>query len=112
PNAVPLAQRWLPRVTMATYSFQLEVVWEPYAGMGDEGQPWVESGRSRFRRDLWVHCLNEIEPLCLQLAARTLGLHQAWFDVEEPRGIRQKTRGKAKTVDWRLRFPDQYADWQ
>ncbi|MQL84812.1 hypothetical protein Taro_017323, partial [Colocasia esculenta] len=48
---------------------------QPYAGMGDGGQPWVDSGRPRFGWDLWVHCLNEIEPLHLRLAARTLGLH-------------------------------------
>ncbi|MQM22461.1 hypothetical protein Taro_055511 [Colocasia esculenta] len=147
PDAVPLARRWLPLVSTATYTFQLDVlrrnirdfpallvgflthsffkhskmnlanplvqvVWEPYADQGDDDQPWVVSGRPLFRRDIWVHCLNEIEPLCLQLAARTLGLHQRWLEETEPRGIGKKTRGKAKTVDWRTRFPDQYADWQ
>ncbi|MQL72496.1 hypothetical protein Taro_004830 [Colocasia esculenta] len=125
PDAVPLARRWLPVVSTATYGFQLDilrqairdfppllVVWEPYVGVGDEGQPWVESGRPRFGRDLWVHYLNEIEPLSLRLAARTLGLYQVWLEVEEPRGIGRKTRGKPKMVDWHLRFPDQHADWQ
>ncbi|MQM19051.1 hypothetical protein Taro_052051 [Colocasia esculenta] len=124
-DAVPLARRWLPVVSTATYSFKIDalrrgirdfsalhVVWEPYAGMGSEDQPWVESGRPRFRQDLWVHCLNEIEPLRLRLAAHTLGLHQVWCEVEEPRGIGRKTRGKAKMVNWHLRFPDQFADWQ
>ncbi|MQM13303.1 hypothetical protein Taro_046228 [Colocasia esculenta] len=112
PDVVPLARRWLPVVGTVTYSFQLDalrrdirdfpallVVWEPYAGMGGEDQPWVESGRPRFRRDLW-------------LAAHTLGLHQAWCEVEEPRGIGRKMRGKAKMVDWRLQLPNQFADWQ
>ncbi|MQL90081.1 hypothetical protein Taro_022661 [Colocasia esculenta] len=100
PTAVPLARRWLPLV-----------VWEPYAGYGDADQPWVVSGRGLFRRDIWVHCLNEIEPLHLRLAARTLGLHQRWIDEAELRGIGRKTRGKAKTVDWQTRFPEQFSDW-
>ncbi|MQM16946.1 hypothetical protein Taro_049905 [Colocasia esculenta] len=125
PDAMPLARRWLPLVSTATYTFQLEVlrqhvrdfpallvVWEPYADQGDVDQPWVVSGRPLFRRDIWVHCLNEIEPLRLRLAARTLGLHQGWCEETEPRGIGKKTRGKAKRVDWRTRFPEQYADWQ
>ncbi|MQL99836.1 hypothetical protein Taro_032565, partial [Colocasia esculenta] len=121
PTAVPLARRWLPLVSTATYAFQLDVlrrnirdfpallvVWEPYADQGDADQPWVVSGRPLFRQDIWVHCLNEIEPLRLRLAARTLGLHQRWLEETEPRGIGRKTRGKAKIT----RFPDQYADWQ
>ncbi|MQL89994.1 hypothetical protein Taro_022575 [Colocasia esculenta] len=100
PTAVPLARRWLPLV-----------VWEPYAGYGDADQPWVVSGGGLFRRDIWVHCLNEIEPLRPRLAARTLGMHQRWIDEAEPKGIGRKTRGKAKTVDWRTRFPEQFSDW-
>ncbi|MQL73073.1 hypothetical protein Taro_005406 [Colocasia esculenta] len=100
PRAVPLARRWLPLV-----------IWEPYADYGDADQPWVVSGRGLFGRDIWVHCLNEIEPLCLRLAVRTLGLHQWWIDEAEPRGIGRKTRGNAKTVDWRTRFPEQFSDW-
>ncbi|MQL75166.1 hypothetical protein Taro_007508 [Colocasia esculenta] len=116
PTAVSLARRWLPLVSTATYMFQLDVlrrhvVWEPYADYGDADQPWVVSGRGLFRRDIWVHCLNEIEPLRLRLAARTLGLHQLWIDEAKPRGIGRKTRGKAKTVDWRTRFPEQFSDW-
>ncbi|MQM05745.1 hypothetical protein Taro_038564 [Colocasia esculenta] len=125
PTAVPLARRWLPLVSTVTYAFQLDVlrrnicdfpallvVWEPYADQGGDDQPWVVSGRPLFRRDIWVHCLNEIEPLCLRLAAHTLGLHQRWLEETEPRGIGKKMHGKAKTVNWRARFPDQYADWQ
>ncbi|MQM08581.1 hypothetical protein Taro_041437 [Colocasia esculenta] len=87
PDALPLARRWLPIVTSTTFSLKLDtlrrdiwdfpeilVVWQPYVGMTDDGQPWVESGRPRFGRDLWVHCLNEIEPLCLRLEVRTLGV--------------------------------------
>ncbi|MQM02191.1 hypothetical protein Taro_034956 [Colocasia esculenta] len=125
PDAVPLARRWLPLVSTATYTFQLEVlrqhlrdfpallvVWEPYANQGDADQPWVVSGRPLFGRDIWVHCLNEIEPLRLRLAVRKLGLHQGWCEETKPQGIGKKTRGKAKMVDWRTRFPEQYADWQ
>ncbi|MQL82024.1 hypothetical protein Taro_014477 [Colocasia esculenta] len=124
PTAVPLARRWLPLVSTVTYAFQLDVlrrhvrdfpallvVWEPYADYGDADQPWVVSGRGLFRRDIWVHCLNEIEPLRLRLAARTLGLHQRWIGEAEPRGIGRKTRGKAKMVDWRTRFPEQFSNW-
>ncbi|MQM18669.1 hypothetical protein Taro_051663 [Colocasia esculenta] len=77
----------------------------------DADQPWVVSGQGLFRRDIWVHCLNEIEPLRLRLAAPTLGLHQRWTDEAEPKGIGRKTRGKAKTMDWRTRFPEQFSDW-
>ncbi|MQM14530.1 hypothetical protein Taro_047462 [Colocasia esculenta] len=124
PTAVPLARRWLPLVSTATYAFQLDVlrrhvrdypallvVWDSYAGQGDAGQPWVMSGRGSFGRDIWVHCLNEIEPLRLRLVARTLGLHQRWSDETEPRGIGRKTHGKAKTVDWWTRFSEQFTDW-
>ncbi|MQL84954.1 hypothetical protein Taro_017465 [Colocasia esculenta] len=61
--------------TVGRFAPFLQVVWQPYAGMGDDDQSWMESGRPRFGRDLWVDCLNEIEPLRLRLAARTLGLH-------------------------------------
>ncbi|MQM00592.1 hypothetical protein Taro_033319 [Colocasia esculenta] len=124
PTVVPLTRRWLPLVSTATYAFQLDVlrrhvrdfpallvVWEPYADYGDADQPWVVSGWGLFRRDIWVHCLNEIEPLRLRLVACTLGLHQRWIEEAEPRGIGRKTRGKAKTVDWRTRFPEQFSDW-
>ncbi|MQL91306.1 hypothetical protein Taro_023914 [Colocasia esculenta] len=124
PTTVPLARRWLPLVSTATYAFQLDVlrrhvrdypallvVWEPYADHGEADQPWVVSGRGLFGQDIWVHCLNEIEPLHLRLAVRALGLHQRWIDEAEPRGIGRKTRGKAKTVDWRIRFPEQFSDW-
>ncbi|MQM00651.1 hypothetical protein Taro_033396, partial [Colocasia esculenta] len=89
----------------------LLVVWEPYASQDDGGQPWVVSGRGLFGQDIWVYCLNEIKPLRLRLVARTLGLHQQWSDETEPRGIGRKTRGKAKTVDWRTHFSEQFADW-
>ncbi|MQM13526.1 hypothetical protein Taro_046451, partial [Colocasia esculenta] len=121
PDAFPLARRWLPVVTEASFSLKLDTLCRdirdfpallPYVGMPDDGQPWVESGHPQFGQDLWVHCLKEIEPLCLRLATRTLRLHQAWFDEVKPRGIGRRTRGKAKWVDWRQRFPDQYADWQ
>ncbi|MQL82044.1 hypothetical protein Taro_014516 [Colocasia esculenta] len=109
PDAVPLARRWLPLVSTATYTFQLEVLRQHAR---DFPALLVASGRPLFGRDIWVHCLSEIEPLRLRLAARTLGLHQKWLEEAEPRGIGRKTRGKAKTVDWWTRFPEQYADWQ
>ncbi|MQL75430.1 hypothetical protein Taro_007833 [Colocasia esculenta] len=109
PDAVPLARRWLPLVSTATYTFQLEVLRQH---LRDFPALLVVSGRPLFGRDIWVHCLNEIEPLRLRLAARTLGLHQGWCEETEPRGIGRKTRGKANMVDWRARFPEQYVDWQ
>ncbi|MQM10373.1 hypothetical protein Taro_043266 [Colocasia esculenta] len=114
PDAVPLVRRWLPVVTTATYSIQLDILRRDLldfpAVLGD--QPWVESGRPRFGWDLWAYCLDEIEPLWRRLATRTLGLHQAWHEETEPRGIGRRTWGKAKMVDWRLHFPEQYANWQ
>ncbi|MQL89032.1 hypothetical protein Taro_021599 [Colocasia esculenta] len=89
PDALPLVRRWLPVVTVASFSLQLDtlrrdirgfpellVLWKPYAGVGDDG------------------------------------LHQVWHDEVDPKGIVRRTRGKAKRVDWCLCFPDQYADWQ
>ncbi|MQM20248.1 hypothetical protein Taro_053266 [Colocasia esculenta] len=95
PTAVPLARRWLPLVSTATYAFQLDVLRRHICNYPA----------------LLVHCLNEIEPLRLRLVARTLGLHRQWSDETGPRGIGRKTRGKAKTVDWRTRFPEQFTDW-
>ncbi|MQM05241.1 hypothetical protein Taro_038044 [Colocasia esculenta] len=67
--------------------------------MADDDQPWVESSRPHFGRDLWVHYLKKIELLHLRLTMRALGLHHVWSDEVEPRGIGRRTWGKAKKSD-------------
>ncbi|MQL93479.1 hypothetical protein Taro_026110 [Colocasia esculenta] len=75
-----LAQSWVPCRDMLpleeqlasiqdeidVYS-QLDVVWKPYLGEGDEGQPWLEQARPYFGRATWVHALNLVLPLHLHL---------------------------------------------
>ncbi|MQM01459.1 hypothetical protein Taro_034214 [Colocasia esculenta] len=76
----------------------------PYVGEDDATQPWVERGRPYFGRDIWHHCFNTVVPLHHQLAARTLGLHQAV--VEFPTRQRawerpgRSFRGIQQVTDW------------
>ncbi|MQL99804.1 hypothetical protein Taro_032532 [Colocasia esculenta] len=66
----------------------------------------------------------EVDPTVVLLARRWLPLvvwepyagygdaDQPWVvDEAEPRGIGRKTHGKARTVDWRTRFPEQFSNW-
>ncbi|MQL67892.1 hypothetical protein Taro_000181 [Colocasia esculenta] len=66
PGPVPIARRWdsrrdtrhladqLERLQEAIDSYPyLDVVWQPYLGEGDEGQPWLAQARPYFGRVSW-----------------------------------------------------------
>ncbi|MQM20817.1 hypothetical protein Taro_053845 [Colocasia esculenta] len=66
PGLVPIARRWdsrrdsrnlgdqLARLQEAIDSYPyLDVVWQPYLGEGDEGQPWLVQARPYFGRVPW-----------------------------------------------------------
>ncbi|MQL72003.1 hypothetical protein Taro_004317 [Colocasia esculenta] len=60
------------------------VVWQPYLGEGDEGQPWLVQARPYFGRSVWLHTLNLVLPLHLYLSQRSLDLRQsAWSSLSE-----------------------------
>ncbi|MQL70947.1 hypothetical protein Taro_003255 [Colocasia esculenta] len=86
---VPIARRWdsrrdsrnlgdqLERLQEAIDSYPyLDVIWQPYLGEGDEGQPWLVQARPYFGRSVWLHALNLVLPLYLHLSQRSLGLRQ------------------------------------
>ncbi|MQM14222.1 hypothetical protein Taro_047149 [Colocasia esculenta] len=79
------------------------VVWQPYLGEGDEGQPWLVQARPYFGRSVWLHALNLVLPLNLFLTQRSLGLRQSV--VEFPPG--RSFRGLHDTTDWRERAREQ-----
>ncbi|MQM08250.1 hypothetical protein Taro_041105 [Colocasia esculenta] len=77
---VPIARRWDSRRDTRHLADQLEhlqealdsypyldVVWQPYLGEGDEGQPWLVQARPYFGRSVWLHALNLVLPLNLFL---------------------------------------------
>ncbi|MQM05018.1 hypothetical protein Taro_037824 [Colocasia esculenta] len=90
PGLVPIARRWdshrdsrhladqLEHLQEALDSYPyLDVVWQPYLGEGDEGQPWLVQARPYFGRSVWLHALNLVLPLNLFLTQRSLGLRQS-----------------------------------
>ncbi|MQM02168.1 hypothetical protein Taro_034930, partial [Colocasia esculenta] len=90
PGLVPIARRWDSRRDTRHLADQLEclreaidnypyldVVWQPYLGEGDEGQPWLVQARPYFGRSVWLHALNLMLPLNLFLTQRSLGLRQS-----------------------------------
>ncbi|MQM07704.1 hypothetical protein Taro_040547 [Colocasia esculenta] len=54
-----------------------QVVWQPYLGEADEGQPWLEPARPYIGRMVWIHALNLVQPLHLYLTQRSFGLRQS-----------------------------------
>ncbi|MQM19562.1 hypothetical protein Taro_052568 [Colocasia esculenta] len=97
PGLVPVARRWdsrrdsrnlgdqLERLQEAIDSYpHLDVVWQPYLGEGDEGQPWLVQARPYFGRSVWLHALNLVLPLHLHLSQHSLGLRKSV--VEFPYG--------------------------
>ncbi|MQM22797.1 hypothetical protein Taro_055855 [Colocasia esculenta] len=90
PGLVPNARRWDSRRDSRSLGDQLEllqeaidsypyldVVWQPYLGEGDEGQPWLVQARPYFGWSVWLHALNLVLPLHLYLSQRSLGLRQS-----------------------------------
>ncbi|MQL94977.1 hypothetical protein Taro_027640 [Colocasia esculenta] len=80
------------------------VVWQPYLGEGDEGQPWLVQARPYFSRSVWLHALNLVLPLNLFLTQRSLGLRQSV--VEFP------VRDRFRRPDWRERAREQIENWE
>ncbi|MQM23506.1 hypothetical protein Taro_056570 [Colocasia esculenta] len=90
PGLVPIARRWdsrrdtrhlvdqLERLQEAIDSYPyLDVVWKPYLGEGDEGQPWLAQARPYFGRLVWLHALNLVLPLNLFLTQCSVGFRQS-----------------------------------
>ncbi|MQL74034.1 hypothetical protein Taro_006368 [Colocasia esculenta] len=128
PGLVPIACRWgsrrdtrhladqLERLQEAIDSYPyLDVVWQPYLGEGDEGQPWLAQARPYFGRSVWLHALNLVLPLNLFLTQRSLGFKQSV--VEFPVRDRfhrpgRSFRGLHDTTDWREQAREQIENWE
>ncbi|MQM15604.1 hypothetical protein Taro_048551 [Colocasia esculenta] len=93
----------------------ITVVWQPYLGEGDEGQPWLAQARPYFGRSVWLHALNLVLPLNLFLTQRSLGFKQSVveFPVQDRfRRPGRSFRGLHDTTDWRERAREQIEDWE
>ncbi|MQL89428.1 hypothetical protein Taro_022005 [Colocasia esculenta] len=128
PGLVPIARRWDSGRDIRHLADQLEclqeaidcypyldVVWKPYLGEGDEGQPWLAQARPYFGRSVWLHALNLVLPLNLFLTQRSLGLRQSV--VEFPVRDRfcrlgRSFRGLHETTYWRERAREQIENWE
>ncbi|MQL94118.1 hypothetical protein Taro_026770 [Colocasia esculenta] len=111
PGLVPIARRWdsrrdtrhladqLERLQEAIDSYPyLDVVWQPYLGEGDEGQPWLAQARPYFGRSVWLHALN---------------LSVVEFPVRDRfRRPGRSFRGLHDTTDWRERAREQIENWE
>ncbi|MQM16608.1 hypothetical protein Taro_049566 [Colocasia esculenta] len=128
PGFVPIARRWdsrrdtrhlvdqLERLQEVIDSYPyLDVVWQPYLGEGDEGQPWLVQARPYFGRSVWLHALNLVLPLNLFLTRRSLGLRQSvvefpvWDRFRRPG---RSFRGLHDRTDWRERAREQIENWE
>ncbi|MQL71959.1 hypothetical protein Taro_004306 [Colocasia esculenta] len=86
------------------------VVWQPYLGEADEGQPWLELARPYFGRVGWIHALNLVLPLHHYLTQRSLGLRQSVVEFScrdrTPRpgqrfwGLHDTTDSREQIDDW------------
>ncbi|MQL75618.1 hypothetical protein Taro_008000 [Colocasia esculenta] len=125
PGLVPIARRWesrrdtrhladqLERLQEAIDSYPyLDVVWQPYLGEGDEGQPWLVQARPYFGRSVWLHALNLVLPLNLFLTQRSLGFRQSVVEFPVRDRFRrpgQSFRGLHDTTDWHDAYLRAYA---
>ncbi|MQL99019.1 hypothetical protein Taro_031735 [Colocasia esculenta] len=125
---VPIARRWdscrdsrnlgdqLERLQEAIDSYPyLDVVWQPYLGEGDEGQPWLVQARPYFGRSVWLHALNLVLPLHLHLSQHSLGLRQSVVEFpirDRFRRLGRSFRGLHDTTDWRERVKEQINNWE
>ncbi|MQL73484.1 hypothetical protein Taro_005821 [Colocasia esculenta] len=128
PGLVPIARRWdsrrdtrhladqLERLQEAIDSYPyLDVVWQPYLGEGDEGQPWLAQARPYFGRSVWLHALNLVLPLNLFLTQRSLGLRQSVVEFPVRDRFRRpgrSFRGLHDTTDWHERAREQIENWE
>ncbi|MQM22925.1 hypothetical protein Taro_055984 [Colocasia esculenta] len=84
----------------------LQVVWQPYLGEGDEGQPWLVQARPYFGRSVWLHALNLVLPIHLFLSQCSLGLRQSAVEFSVRDRFRRpgwSFRGLHDTTNWRER---------
>ncbi|MQL70173.1 hypothetical protein Taro_002492 [Colocasia esculenta] len=91
----------------------LQVIWQPYLGEGDEGQPWLVQARPYFGRSVWLHALNLVLPLHLHLSQRSLGLRQSVVEFPVRDHFRRpgrSFRGHHDTTDWRERAKEQISN--
>ncbi|MQM12767.1 hypothetical protein Taro_045686 [Colocasia esculenta] len=128
PGLVPIARRWdsrrdthhladqLERLQEAIDSYPyLDVVWQPYLGEGDEGQPWLAQARPYFGRSVWLHALNLALPLNLFLTQRSLRLRQSVVEFPVRDRFRRpgrSFRGLHDTTDWREWAREQIENWE
>ncbi|MQL95709.1 hypothetical protein Taro_028377 [Colocasia esculenta] len=115
----PFLQVWaylhLPALRRGDLTRSGLVVWQPYLGEGDEGQPWLVQARPYFGRSVWLHALNLVLPLNLFLTQRSFGLRQSvveflvWDRFRRPG---RSFRGLHDTTDWRERAREQIEDWE
>ncbi|MQM16018.1 hypothetical protein Taro_048971 [Colocasia esculenta] len=110
PGFVPIARRWDSR--RDTHHL---VIWQPYFGEGDEGQPWLAQARPYFGRSVWLHALNLVLPLNLFLTQRSLGLRQSVVEFPVRDRFRRpgrSFRGLHDTTNWRERAREQIENWE
>ncbi|MQM13622.1 hypothetical protein Taro_046548 [Colocasia esculenta] len=128
PSPVPIARLWdsrrdtrhlvdqLERLQEAIDSYPyLDVVWQPYLGEGDEGQPWLVQACPYFGRSVWLHALNLMLPLNLFLTQRSLGLRQSVVEFPVRDRFRRpgrSFRGLHDTTNWRERAREQIENWE
>ncbi|MQL71748.1 hypothetical protein Taro_004071 [Colocasia esculenta] len=128
PGLAPIARRWDSRRDTRHLADQLEclqeaidcypyldVVWQPYLGEGDEGQPWLAQARPYFGRSVWLHALNLVLPLNLFLTQHSLGLRQSVVEFPVRDRFRRpgrSFRGLHDTTDWRERAREQIENWE
>lgn len=92
----------------------MQVQWTPYACEDVTEQPWVTGALPFARRDVWLHCMNVVEPLHARLVMRTTGVPQPVVDFPAQESVRvtRSTRGLTQQCDWAARNAEQIADWQ
>ncbi|MQM18699.1 hypothetical protein Taro_051692 [Colocasia esculenta] len=128
PGLVPIARRWESHRDTLHLADQLEclqeeidsypyldVVWQPYLGEGDEGQPWLVQARPYFGRSVWLHALNLVLPLNLFLTQRSLGFRQSVVEFPVRDRFRRpgrSFRGLHDTTNWRERAREQIENWE
>ncbi|MQL97740.1 hypothetical protein Taro_030438 [Colocasia esculenta] len=128
PGLVPIARRWDPIQDSRSLGDQLErlqepidsypyldVVWQPYLGESDEGQPWLVQACPYFGRSVWLHALNLVLPLHSHLCQRSIGLRQS--AVEFPVRDRYRRPGRSfqglhDTTDWCERAKEHISNWE
>ena len=80
-------------------------MWQSYLDEDDTEQPWVSQGHDQFGKEIWLHCLNEVELLLHRVVMRTLSLHQAIVDIpvwDIYGRLGRSFHGKGRARDWQI----------